>query len=293
MSIATQSTETLFQNWRRGDASAGQAMAQRFTDWFFAISACRLGEGDGEPAFREACSAFSRGVGRVADARRLLGWAHGIVREQVYPVDGGRRAAGDPPNAWTRKQPPRQLLLHARQAIPDVMALVEPGYRDGRTADPAALLHARYALKAWLKQRFEIPFRVLPERADADRAPLPFYESGHMADENEETHFELYMLTDMEVCQDVAEFAHYAIALRGGLPGEMPVATSSAATVPSIPSVADTQPQDGGPTAPRYNPVVKAVAKPDANGLPPIVWAAGAAAAVLAAVAAILYILLG
>lgn len=281
MSSATQSTETLFHSWRKGDPAAGQAMAQRFTDWYFAIATCRLGEEVGDAAFREACNAFSRGVGRVADARRLLGWAHGIVRDQIATGGGRRLTDGDLASAWTRKQPPKQLLLHARQAIPDEMAVLEIGYRDGRATDPQRLLGARYALKRWLKERFEIPFRVVPTTPDPDRAPLAFYEAGRLADEQEETYFELYMLTDMEVCQDVAEFAHYAIALRGGLPGEIPKGRPASATqelaeaktVPVVPA------PSGAPSspAPAAGPPAKA-----AGGAPALPgWAIGAGVAAM------------
>lgn len=224
MTTAQQaSTETLFAQWRKGDAASGQAMAQRFTDWYFAIAACRLGEADGDGPFREACTAFSRGVGKVGDPRRLLGWAHGIARQQIHEaVRHGRRPDGDIPSAFTRKAPPKEILVQLRAHLPREMGVLEHAYRGGDVADPLQVLGARYAVKSWLADNLQIPFRVLPASPDPDRAPVAYYEAGRMADEAEDTHFELYMLHDMEVCQDVAEFAHFAIALRGGLPGEPP-----------------------------------------------------------------------
>lgn len=275
MSSATQSTETLFQAWRRGDAQAGQAMAQRFTDWYFAIAACRLGEDDGEALFREACNAFSRGVGKVPDPRRLLGWAHGIARDHITAA-ARRRDDGDLANAWTRRQSPKQILLHARATVPDAMAVIEPAYRSGRVADPLALLEARYALKRFLRDTFEIPFRVVPDVPDADRAPLAFYEAGRLADDHEETHVELYLLTDMEACQDVAEFAHFAIALRGGPPGDVPATSTRVAAAPaSAPAVPTSAAGSAGAGAPSAAP---------AQGLPTIVYVAGGVAAVLVVV---------
>jgi hypothetical protein len=247
----TSSTETLFHQWRKGDAVAGQAMAQRFTDWYFAIAATRLGEDDGDPAFREACTQFSRGVGKVGDARRLLGWAHSIARKQIQEiVPTGRLADGNTPNGFTRKQPPKELLVRVREQLPDEMALLETAYRGQPVHDPQDLLLARYAVKAWMRHAWEIPFRVAPERPDPDRAPLPFYEAGRMTEE-EETHFELYMLHDMEVCQDVAEFAHFAIALRGGLPGATPEVRVRAPKPPPAPAPA---PVRAGAVAPQSAP---------------------------------------
>ena len=70
----------------------------------------------------------------------------------------------------------------------------------------------------------DVPFRVTPHEPDPDRAPLAFYEAGRMQNESEETMFELYMLADQEICQDVAEFAHFAQSLRLGTDGVVPSA---------------------------------------------------------------------
>ena len=39
-----------------------------------------------------------------------------------------------------------------------------------------------------------------------------------MATPDEEVNFEHWMLSDINLCKDIAEFAQFAIALRGGLP---------------------------------------------------------------------------
>jgi hypothetical protein len=70
----------------------------------------------------------------------------------------------------------------------------------------------------------DVPFRVTPHEPDPDRAPLAYYEAGRMQNESEETLFELYMLADQEICQDVAEFAHFAQSLRLGASGGAPQA---------------------------------------------------------------------
>jgi hypothetical protein len=213
------STENLFNHWRRGDAEAGKAMAQRFTDWYYAIAVCRMGEADADGPFRSACSSFSRGVVKVTDSRRLQGWAHGIARKQLHDhTPGGWVKDADLPNAFTRKQSPKATLSWARSHLPEQMQLLESVYRGEPCDTPRAVLTARYELKRWLRDHAKAPFKVVPTDPDPDRTPLPFYESNTMTFAGAELNFELYMLNEEEVCQDIAEFAHYAIALRGGLP---------------------------------------------------------------------------
>jgi len=216
----SSTAETLFHHWRRGDAAAGKAMAQRFTDWYYAISVSRLGEEAGESAFRAACSKFSKGVVKVEDPRRLLAWAHGIARKQLTTTsDAGRIPDGDIPNTFTKRRLPKQLLIEARGHLPDAMKLIEEAYRGTSFPDdPLDLLRARAQLKTWLRVHHDVPFRITGADPDPDHAPLPWYEAGRMANESEESLFELYMLNEPELCQDVAEFSHFAIALRGGLP---------------------------------------------------------------------------
>jgi hypothetical protein len=221
MATAEQSsTETLFHHWRRGDAHAGKVMAQRFTDWYYAIAVTRLGEAQAEEPFRAACSKFSKGVVKVTDPRRLLGWAHNIARKQLHTrAQDGWAPGGDLPNTFSRNGSPKELLVQARSSLPQQMALLERTYTTGHIPhEPLDVLTARYELKTWLRDHAQAPFRITPQDIDPDRTPLPFYESGHLGNDAEEVHFELYMLNAHEICQDVAEFAHFAIALRGGLP---------------------------------------------------------------------------
>lgn len=272
------STETLFHHWRRGDTEAGKAMAQRFTDWYYAIAVSRLGEQGGDTAFRAACSKFSKGVVKVNDPRRLLGWAHGIARRQLHAqVEGGRLPDGDFPNAFTKRQSPKDLLVRARKALPDDMGLIEAAYRgEAGSQDPQRLLRARYAVKAWLRDHAKVPFRITPTDPDPDRAPLPFYEAGQMNDESEEVHFELYMLNEQEVCQDVAEFAHYAIALRGGLPGprRAPAPRSTPEARPAAPPV-DAPPADASAsTSPARTAPSQAAPNPSGTNWPFLLAAA-------------------
>jgi hypothetical protein len=256
-------TETLFHHWRRGDAGAGKAMAQRFTDWYYAIAISRLGEVEGERPFRAACAKFSKGVVKVDDTRRLLGWAHNIARKQLHRrVEGGRVPDGDFPNAFTRRQSPKALLAQVRTEMPRQMALLEDAYTHGKLPDDLIeVLHARYAIKAFLRDNHDVPFKVTPRDPDPDRAPLTLYEAGKLANDAEDVHFELYMLNEQEICQDVAEFAHYAIALRGGV-GRSPSV---------VPQPAQRAPEPAPQPAPVSRPApapAPAAAQPEA---PPVV----------------------
>ena len=40
----TQDVKAQFKRWRSGDADAGVSMAQRFSDWYYAITVMRLGD---------------------------------------------------------------------------------------------------------------------------------------------------------------------------------------------------------------------------------------------------------
>ncbi|HMV69751.1 MAG TPA: hypothetical protein PKA64_23110 [Myxococcota bacterium] len=254
MAKAEQSSpETLFHHWRRGDETAGKAMAQRFTDWYYAMAVSRLGEPQGEAAFRSATSRFSKGVLKQEDPRRLLSWAHQIARKQIHgQLDQGRPVRGDLPNAFTRRRPPSSMLQEARTHLPEPMSILDRCYRGGGgDADPLRILRARYALKSWLRAHMDVPFRVTPHEPDPDRAPLTFYEAGRMTNESEETLFELYMLNDQEICQDVAEFAHFAMALRSG---ELETPAATAAPRP----MTTTEEFAAQPAAPQPAPVAQA-----------------------------------
>jgi hypothetical protein len=233
---ATTGTKHLFKRWRQGDAAAGNAMAQRFTDWYYAIAVCRLGEPQAGEPFRTACSQFSKGVAKVAEARTLHGWAHQIAKTQIRGhLDSGWLHDGDLPNAFSRLASPKQLLMQARTELTAEMRVLESAYTGaGQLNDPITVLRARYALKRWLRQHASAPFKIIPVEPDLDLTPLPFYESAKMTSAREEASFELFMLEEQTICQDIAEFAHFALALRGGLPQSHPKrrVTTAAETAP-------------------------------------------------------------
>ena len=229
-----RSTKQLFNDWRKGDGQAGQLMAQRFADWYYAITTSRLGENRGRGPCDEACRKFGEGIVSVTDSKALVGWAHEIVLREIEQA-GSRAMDGDDPNAYTGEKAPKELLQRARAALPAEVKLLEARY-GGRAGNedieqlagplggnPLGILNARYRAKQWLRDNEGVPFEVAPENPVLDRAPLPLYESGRMATPQEEINFEQWMISDLDLCRDIAEFAHFAIALRGGLPtGEAP-----------------------------------------------------------------------
>ena len=225
----SRSTKQLFNDWRQGDGEAGQAMAQRFADWYYAITTSRLGETRGREPCDVACQRFGEGIVNVTESRALIGWAHEIVLRELENT-GSRAMDGDEPNAYTGDRQPKELLSLARRALPNEVALLEATY-GGRASkqevdslaaplggNPLGVLKARYRVKQWLRDHQQVPFEVAPDEPIMDRAPLPLYESGHMATDQEEANFEQWMISDLDLCKDIAEFAHFSIALRGGLP---------------------------------------------------------------------------
>jgi hypothetical protein len=224
----TRTTKVLFREWRAGDSQAGQVMAQRFADWYYAIATSRLGEEGGRVPCEQACTQFGEGVVEVTESRSLVPWAHEIIAKLLANA-GDRATDGDEPNAYTGNQSPKLLLARAREVLPAEIELLETAYRGGDAArveelaapmggNPLGILKARYTVKRWLRDEQNVPFEVAPEQPILDRAPLPLYEGGGMASRDEEVNFEHWMISDIDLCRDIAEFAHFAIALRGGLP---------------------------------------------------------------------------
>jgi len=243
----TRSTKQLFNDWRKGDGQAGQAMAQRFADWYYAITTSRLGETRGRRPCDAACTAFGDGIVNVTESRALVGWAHEIVQLEL-DIEGSRIMDGDEPNAYTGDRRPKDLLCQAREHLPSEVELLEATY--GGTVDaaridelaaphggnPLGVLRARYSVKRWMRDNLGVAFEVAPETPVLDRAPLPLYESGAMATEQEEINFEHWMISDLDLCKDIAEFAHFAIALRGGLPTHEAWRNKDIAPPPSEPT---------------------------------------------------------
>jgi hypothetical protein len=230
----TRSTKQLFNEWRKGDGQAGQLMAQRFADWYYAITTSRLGETRGRGPCDAACQKFGEGVTSVTDAKELVKWGHDVVLKELESA-GSRISDIDEPNAYTGSKRPKELLQRARSVLRTEVALLEASYggkvdkseidrlAEPLGGNPIGILKARYRVKQWLRDQQGIPFEVAPDNPVLDRAPLPLYESARMASPSEEINFEQWMISDLDLCRDIAEFAHFAIALRGGIPaGDAP-----------------------------------------------------------------------
>jgi hypothetical protein len=246
-----RSIKDLFREWRGGDRDAGAAMAQRFADWYYAIATARLGESKGDQPCKVACQRFTQGVAEVKEARNLVAWAHDLIREELDRA-GHRATDGDEPNPYTANQKPKQLLARCAIALPAEVGLLAATYGGKASRDeiermaapfggnPLGVLRARYRVKAWLRDQHGVPFHVAPEHPVLDRAPLPLYESGRMATAAEEANFEQWMISDFDLCRDIAEFAHFAIAMRGGLPAAPdPTPPPQPPRVPAPPPMAE------------------------------------------------------
>ena len=259
---AEPTVQQLFKRWRSGDAEAGRAMAQKFTDWYYAITAVRLGDTGGRAPLQRACGGFAEGIVSVARSADLVDWAHDLVKREVEAA-GGRIAGGDFPNALTTNRSPVSLLQQSRHSLSreqaellhatyggqaPVAELIELAER--HAGWPHAVLESRYALKRWLRDHARINFSVVPDQPDLDRAPLPLYEAGRMNGPHEEDAFEKWLISDIDLCRDVAEFATFAHALRAGaFAGPHPEPASRPAAAPPAAPVAPPATAGGRPAA--------------------------------------------
>lgn len=272
---AEPTVQQLFKRWRSGDADAGRAMAQKFTDWFYAITAVRLGDQGGRDPLQRACATFAEGIVNVPRSSELVEWAHDIIKAEVDTA-GGRIEGGDFPNALTANRSPTELLKQARLGLSreharmldaayggqvsqaDLIALAEQS-----TGFPHAVLEARYALKRWLRGNARINFAVVPEQPDLDRAPLPLYEANQMSSDAEVDAFEQWLISDIDLCRDVAEFATFAHGLRAGaFAGPHPEPAPAPAPAPTAAPAA----APAATTAPAPMPATDADAMGDLDG---------------------------
>lgn len=263
--------QQLFKQWQNGDAEAGQAMASMVTDWYYAITAVRLGDRRGREPLERACAAFASGITSVSRSGELVDWAHGVVQRELSAA-GMRTEGGDFPNALTNNRSPTELLGRARAAMtPDQVELLHLAFdpsvslqrlidaTEARGGWPLALLDARYALKRRLREHEAVNFSVAPTEPDLDRAPMPLYEAARMASAEEERVFEHWLLSDLDLCRDVAEFATFAHALRAGaFAPQRAVSVAPTVARPAAPPltapVAEPQAPSAGPPAPTKPP---------------------------------------
>ncbi len=222
------SLPNLFKQWRGGDAVAGQEMARRFSDWYYAITVSRLGEVDGRDPLKRSCDRFAKEIVTLNSSAKLMDWAQSIIQDELAAA-GGRIAGGDFPNALTERRSPSELLREAWAELPyDQLALLSHAYdasypieqlqveAEAAGGYPIAVLRARLDLKRWLRDARAVPLAVVPDEPDLDCAPMPIYEAGRMKTPIEEARFERWMLSRFDLCRDVAEFAVFSLAIRAG-----------------------------------------------------------------------------
>lgn len=261
--FAQMSPQKLFEQWRKGDAAAGQAMAQRFSDWYYAVTASRLGDLQGKSPLRRACTRFEQGIVGVKRPEDLVGWAHGVLAEEIG-LAGGRVPGGDFANPLTQNRSPTEILRQARTSLPDVevrllahtydstFPMAELQAECGPLGGyPFAVLQARYRLKRVLRNEAGVAFTEVPDEPNLDYAPLPLYEAGRMATATEETAFEKWLLSNMSLCKDIAEFGVFALALRAGaFAGIAPATAPSFSSAPTVIPAAAGAPPPPSPTPP-------------------------------------------
>jgi len=222
-----QTATSLFKDWRSGNAEAGQHLAQRVSDWFYAVCSSRFGEAKGNEVFQATSQKFGEGIVSVAHSSDLVTWAHTLLNDEIKNADA-QTSSEDRASPYSGGHPPGELLSAANAALPSEVKLLAAFYGGESETDvdslaldlggmPGALLHARYSVKSWLKNEHSLPFEIVPESPNIDLIPLPMYEATRMVDASEVTGFEQWMLDNKEICQDIAEFAPFASALRGGI----------------------------------------------------------------------------
>jgi hypothetical protein len=230
------SVTDLYERWRKGDHESGGKLAQTISDWYYAVCTGRFGEEVGKKIFQQTSARFGAEIVQVQHAAELIDWSHKILTDEITAAEIPAEIPSAP-SPYTADISPSDLLRSAKVSLPTEVNLLSAFYSEGLSEQvaiqaaplggvPGGLLSARYAIKHWLKQSHELPYKILPSEPDLDLLPLPLYEAGQMASPDEEAAFERWLLSDNELCMDVAEFAPISHALRNGIAdlGEEPEA---------------------------------------------------------------------
>ena len=276
----------LFRKWRSGDEASGQEMAQRFSDWYYAISTIRVPGTVGRPPMEAACQSFAQGIVTVTRPRALVDWAHDLLERELgaagYGLDASAPTGSDNPNAMTRNRSPTDLLQTVAATVdPDLLRVLALAYDTNTSIDdvdraaeplggtPFAMLQARYALKRALKATQDVPFAVAPDKADMDRGPISLYEANRLASGKEVADLEKWLLSDIDLCKDIAEFSAFVHALRGGALAAHAIAPAAevADTAPTPPPVSDSEPVSA-PEPSQSDPIEAPIAAAPAEPLP-------------------------
>lgn len=275
---ADVTVQQLFKKWRSGDAEAGQTMAQRFSDWYYAIAAVHLGDRKGRAPLDRACQAFAQGIVNIHRPGDLIEWAYALIQQELIGA-GGRIIGPDTGNALTGNRPPSRLLREVRRNLdPDQLQLLHLLYTGStdvgaieRLAEPqggmpVAALRARYTLKRLLRTNATVNFQETPLELNFDRAPLTYYESDRLTSNEEIEAFEKWLLSEPTVCRDVAEFAAFTHAIRAGLLMSEDVAEAQ----PAAPAPAQPPPTNRPePMLVRPDPVEPKPTEKPASGISP------------------------
>jgi hypothetical protein len=224
----------LFNDWkRRKDRIAGQQLAQSVADWYYAIATCFAGEELGAEIAESACIIFGEQVVRLSADEDLIVWAHGLLEAEIRK--GGKQARGlNMPSVYSNARPPVDVLLYAKRELAEEVGLLEAAYRGDISEHklaarakslggyPFGILLARYAVKRLLRDDLKAPLAIVHDDPPRDLSPLPLYECDRLHSKVERARFEQWVIHSPELCQDIAEFAPFAIELRQGLPDRPP-----------------------------------------------------------------------
>ena len=92
-----RSPTSLFNDWkRRNDTDAGQELAQRVADWYYALATSFAGETKGAQLADQACNQFGTGVGRLDNEEDLIPWAHDIINREFQKLGGNAKGLNHP-----------------------------------------------------------------------------------------------------------------------------------------------------------------------------------------------------
>jgi hypothetical protein len=221
--------ETLFVRLRKGEPgireSASKQIAQRFDRWFQTIATHRLGQPSYHSAYESACQDFSASVKNITRKKDLIPQAYGIIQTSIKKSNAAFQA-GDHSNTMLQQRPPSDLLnLVWKKLSPDEQHLFSLFYinRDRALLEEGSssieslakqVLEIRQKLKYLMKEHANITFTSTNSEVKSDLIPLPLFESGMLANEQEKQSFEMWLLTVPEVCNDLMEFVPFVHCLQ-------------------------------------------------------------------------------
>ena len=107
---------------------------------------------------------------------------------------------------------------------------------------------------------------MVPDSSDMDRAPLCLYEAGRLASADEICQLEKWLLSDIDLCKDIAEFAAFVHALRGGAFAEWAVIPATAVKPPAAAKPPSTPTPAPVAAAPREEPPPAVAPEPAPRG---------------------------